>query len=289
MADTEPQSLFVRHEEDEAAVRIAVRAEGRAGNRCGIVWLGGFKSDMMGGKATALAEWAQRRQRSFVRFDYSGHGESSGEFSAGTIGRWMKEAEAVLERYGRGPQVLVGSSMGAWIALLLARAEARRAGIRRIAGLMLIAPATDFTEELMWKRLGEADRETLMRDGVLRRPSQYDEEPYAFTRRLIEEGRDHLLLGDRIDISVPVRILQGQADPDVPFEHALRTAQALKGPDVVTVLVKDGDHRLSRPKDLARLTRLMDEFCGEIEGESGVSRAPRPRTVLSTPRGRSEI
>ncbi|HXK53413.1 MAG TPA: alpha/beta hydrolase, partial [Hyphomicrobiales bacterium] len=130
MAETEPQSLFVQHEGDEAAMRIAVRANGRAGDRCGVVWLGGFKSDMAGTKANALAQWADRRQRSFVRFDYSGHGESSGDFASGTIGRWRDEAREVLERYGMGPQILVGSSMGAWIALLLAQAEANKVGIR---------------------------------------------------------------------------------------------------------------------------------------------------------------
>ena len=287
MAETEPQSLFVQHEGDEAAMRIAVRANGRAGDRCGVVWLGGFKSDMAGTKANALAQWADRRQRSFVRFDYSGHGESSGDFASGTIGRWRDEAREVLERYGMGPQILVGSSMGAWIALLLAQAEANKVGIRRIAGLVLVAPATDFTEELFWNALSAEEREKLLAEGVLARPSQYDEEPYACTRGLIEEGRQHLLLGGKIDIKVPVRILQGMADKDVPWRHAIRTAEALVCGNVVTTLVKDGDHRLSRPQDIARLTRLIDEFGGEIESASGI-KPPGPRTIVSTPRGRSE-
>jgi pimeloyl-ACP methyl ester carboxylesterase len=242
-----------------AARRIAVRA--RAGSSPGLFWLGGFKSDMQGTKALALEAWAAERGRACVRFDYSGHGESGGEFAEGTIGRWLEESLAVFEQFGPGPQVVVGSSMGGWMALLLAREIARRAGAAPLAGLVLIAPAPDFTEELMWKGFSPDIREEIETRGVWLRPSQYgDGAPYPITRNLIEEGRNHLLLGGSIEVGCPVRILQGAKDPDVPWRHAFALVHRLPADDVVLTMIQDGDHRLSRPQDIARIVAAVAEF-----------------------------
>lgn len=236
---------------------IAVRAVDGAAP--GLFWLGGFKSDMKGTKAEALARFAQARGRAIVRFDYSGHGESRGAFTDGTIGRWLEESLAVFSRFCRGPQVVIGSSMGGWLALLLAR-ELRRSSAASIAGLVLIAPAVDFTEELMWKRFSPAVRQEIESKGFWSRPSQYGEEPYPITHGLIEDGRRHLLLGGLIETGCPVRILQGVEDPDVPWGHAVELVSRLAQDDVVLTLVKDGDHRLSRPEDIERLIAAVDEF-----------------------------
>jgi pimeloyl-ACP methyl ester carboxylesterase len=219
---------------------------------------------MAGTKAMALDGFAAEHGRACVRFDYSGHGESGGAFTDGTIGRWLEEARAVFEAYCEGPQVVIGSSMGGWIALLLARDLAREQAARgterpTIAGLVLIAPAPDFTEELMWKELPPAAREAILRDGVCHLPSEYGD-PYPITRALIEDGRDHLLLGSAITLGCPVRILQGVQDPDVPWRHAFRITERLPADDVVLTLVQDGDHRLSRPQDIARMLAAVAEF-----------------------------
>ena len=242
-----------------AARRIAVRM--RDGAAPGLFWLGGFKSDMKGTKAAALDLWAAEKGRSCIRFDYSGHGESGGDFADGTIGRWLEESAAVFERFARGPQVLVGSSMGGWIALLLAR-EVRQRGASpgSVAGLVLIAPAVDFTEELMWKNFSPEVQRQIETEGAWQRPSQYSEAPYAITRELIEEGRKHLLLGGLIETGCPVRILQGVQDPDVPWQHAVDLSSRLARDDVVLTLVKDGDHRLSRLEDIERLIAAVAEF-----------------------------
>ena len=248
------------------ARRIAVRASAGAaptGARPGLFWLGGFKSDMKGTKAEALARFAADKGRGFVRFDYSGHGESPGDFADGTIGRWLEESLAVFTSFCRGPQVVIGSSMGGWLALLLAR-ELRRAPANTppasLAGMVLIAPAVDFTEELMWKKFTPAAKRELETSGAWQRPSQYGNEPYPITRQLIEEGRQHLLLGGLIETACPVRILQGVEDPDVPWGHAVELVSRLGQDDVVLSLVKDGDHRLSRPEDLERLIAAVEEF-----------------------------
>jgi pimeloyl-ACP methyl ester carboxylesterase len=239
--------------------RIAVRA--RAGGAPGLFWLGGFKSDMQGTKALALDAWAAERGRACVRFDYSGHGESGGEFADGVIGRWLEESLAVFEQFCRGPQVVIGSSMGGWMALLLAREVARRAGAAPLAGLVLIAPAPDFTEDLMWKGFSPEIREEIETKGVWLRPSQYgDGAPYPITRNLIEEGRNHLLLGSSIEVGCPVRILQGAKDPDVPWRHAFALVHRLPADDVVLTMIQDGDHRLSRPQDIARIVAAVAEF-----------------------------
>jgi pimeloyl-ACP methyl ester carboxylesterase len=245
------------------AREIAVRAA--PGTSPGLLWLGGFKSDMQGTKAAALAAFAAKGGRAIVRFDYSGHGESKGEFGDGTIGRWLEESVAVFNACCRGPQVLIGSSMGGWIALLLAR-ELRRAAMQNasldasLAGMVLIAPAVDFTEVLMWNKFSPEVRAEIETKGFWLRPSQYDIAPYPITRQLIEEGRRHLLLGGLIETGCPVRILQGVEDPDVPWGHAVELVSRLAQDDVVLTLVKDGDHRLSRPEDIERLLAAIAEF-----------------------------
>jgi pimeloyl-ACP methyl ester carboxylesterase len=243
--------------------RIAVRAS--AGATPGLFWLGGFKSVMTGTKAEALATWAHQRGRAYVRFDYSGHGQSGSEFATGTIGRWLEDSLGVFDAFAGGPQLVVGSSMGAWLALLMVRELRRRAApghapASRVAGLVLIAPAVDFTEALIWSKLpGEAQR-TLTETGTWERPSRYADGPYLITRALIEEGREHLLLGAMIETGCPVRILQGVQDPDVPWRHAIELVARLAQDDVVLTLVKDGDHRLSRPEDIDRLVAVIEEF-----------------------------
>ena len=251
---------FLQVGTDKAARRIAVRQ--REGAAPGLFWLGGFKSDMQGTKAAALDQWARDHGRAVIRFDYSGHGESGGDFTDGTIGRWLEDSLAVLDACCRGPQVAIGSSMGGWLALLMTRELARRAqpAAVQIAGLVLIAPAVDFTEELMWKRFPPEVKRELEQTGSWQRPSQYSVEPYPITRRLIEEGRNHLLLGGMIETGCPVRILQGIQDPDVPWQHAVELVSRFARDDVVLTMVKDGDHRLSRPVDLERLIAAVEEF-----------------------------
>jgi pimeloyl-ACP methyl ester carboxylesterase len=264
--DEEP--TFIEVGEASSHRRIAVRA--RAGSGPGLFWLGGFNSDMRGTKALALDAWAAEHGRACLRFDYSGHGESGGAFIDGTIGRWLEDTIAVFEQFCRGPQVVIGSSMGGWMALLLARAIAQReaAAIAKceaagaaLAGLVLIAPAPDFTEQLMWNAFSDEVREEIRTKGVWMRPSEYDDgTPYPITRALIEEGRNHLLLGSAIEVGCPVRILQGAQDPDVPWQHAFALAHRLPAEDVVLTMIQDGDHRLSRPQDIARIMAAVVEM-----------------------------
>src|ERR1700686_3296850 len=257
-AATPPPPAFIEVGKGNALRRIAVRA--RVGGSPGLFWLAGFKSDMQGTKAIALDAWAAEGNRACVRFDYSGHGESGGDFIDGTIGRWLEESVAVFEQFCSGPQVVIGSSMGGWIALLLARETARRPPSRAsLAGLVLIAPAPDFTEQLMWNGFSPEIKQEIETKGVWLRPSQYGE-PYPITRALIEEGRNHLLLGSAIDVGCPVRILQGAQDPDVPWQHAFALAHRLPSDDVVLTMIQDGDHRLSRPQDIARLIAAVAEI-----------------------------
>jgi pimeloyl-ACP methyl ester carboxylesterase len=258
----EPEPAFIEVGEGSSGRRIAVRARlgSGLGSGSGLFWLGGFNSDMKGTKALALDEWAAAHGRACVRFDYSGHGESGGTFAGGTIGRWLAESLAVFDRFCSGPQVVIGSSMGGWMALLLARELARRAASQTsLAGLVLIAPAPDFTEELMWKGFSPDIRHEIETQGVWLRPSAYGD-PYPITRALIEEGRNHLLLGSAIDVGCPVRILQGAQDPDVPWRHAFALAQRLPAEDVVLTMIQDGDHRLSRPQDIARIIAAVAEM-----------------------------
>lgn len=238
--------------------RIAVGEEGprreiamlkRSGAAPGIFWLGGFRSAMTGAKATAVDAYAEVHGLAMTRFDYSGHGASGGRFEEGTVSRWLEEALAVFDSTANA-QLVVASSMGGWIALLLAVAM-RDTG--RVAGLVLIAPAWDMTRALMWAAMDAAARAALLADGYMTVPSGYAEEPYPITRALIEDGDRHLF-GDRlIEVGCPVHILQGMADTDVPWRHAERLVAQLPSDDVVLTLIKDGDHRLSRPSDLAQL------------------------------------
>ncbi len=240
----------------DQARRIAVMA--RTGEGPAIVWFGGFRSDMRATKAEALDAWAGDTGRALVRFDYSGHGESGGTFEDGTISRWLDEGLAVIDAHVEDRPILVGSSMGAWIALLAA--SRLQASPRRPAGLVLLAPAIDFTERLMWDAFPADARETLMTNGVYRRPTPYSEEPYPITRALIEDGRRHLLLDRPISVGCPIHILQGMRDPDVPWEHAMRLVERLPGDSVQITLIKDGDHRLSRAEDLDRLVRAVESI-----------------------------
>ncbi|KRA59837.1 alpha/beta hydrolase [Caulobacter sp. Root655] len=232
--------------------RLAFRAV--SGTQPTVVWLGGFHSDMTGTKAQVLADQAQATGGGYLRFDYFGHGESDGDFAEGTISRWREDALAVIDQLTEGPLVLVGSSMGGWLACLAAIARPDR-----VKALVLIAPAPDFTEKLMEPELSDAARAAIARDGFWTRPSEYDDGGYAITRELLEDGARWSILPGPVPIDVPVRILQGGADPDVPWTHALELANALTSDDVVFTLVKDGDHRLSRPQDLERLVAAVAE------------------------------
>jgi pimeloyl-ACP methyl ester carboxylesterase len=234
--------------------RLAYRRT--AGSGPGVVFLGGFGSDMTGTKATALEAASAARGRPYLRLDYRGHGQSEGSFIESTIGDWLDDALAVFDAATNGPQILVGSSMGGWIALLLALRLPDR--VRALVG---VAAAPDFTERLMWRDMSEADRATLRRDGVLRPQSAYGD-PIPISLGLISEGRRHLLLDGPIAFTGPVRLLHGQRDPDVPWRHSLMTAESLTSEDVRVILVKDGDHRLSRPEDIALLLRTVDELAG---------------------------
>ena len=224
-----------------------------AGRGPGVVFLGGFRSDMTGTKAEDLAAFCAGTGRAFLRFDYSGHGASGGAFEAGSIGRWAADAEAAIGALTEGPQVLVGSSMGGWISLLLARRRPER-----VAGFVGVAAAPDFTLRIEAALTGEA-RAALEATGVWHRPSAYGE-PYPITRGLLEDGRRQLVLDGPFPFDRPVRLLQGQRDPDVPWETALRIAETVTGGVVQVVLVKDGDHRLSRGQDLALLRRVVAEI-----------------------------
>ncbi len=222
-----------------------------------LVFLPGFRSDMTGDKATALAAFCAERGQAMLRFDYSGHGASSGAFIDGTVGAWAQDTLAAIDILTVGPLLLVGSSMGGWIALLTALARPER-----VVALIGLAAAPDFTQRLMWEAMAPSEQATLQRDGVLHVPSQYGE-PTPITLRLIEDGARHLLLTGPIPIRCPVRLLHGQADPDVPWSLALRIAERLETPDARVVLVKDGDHRLSRPSDLALLWQTVAALLGQ--------------------------
>jgi pimeloyl-ACP methyl ester carboxylesterase len=236
---------------------LTVAAANRGARAPGLVWLGGFKSDMRSTKASALLAWAEERGRAALALDYSGHGESSGVFEEGTIGRWFEEALAVFRAKTEGPQIVLGSSMGGWIALLVARALAAAGETSRLHGLILIAPAVDFTAH-MWEGFPEHVRRTIETEGKWLRPSEYSPEPYPITRQLIGEGKNHLLLGGTIRTHAPVHILQGMQDSDVPWKRATRLVEHLAGDPAVLTLVKDGDHRLSRDEDLQRLFAAIE-------------------------------
>ncbi len=242
----------------DSGVTIAYRR--LHGKSPGVVFMGGFNSDMQGTKAVELERYCRAAGRAFVRFDYRGHGESSGDFADGTIGDWASDAIAVLDACTDGPQIVVGSSMGGWMMLLAALARPQK-----VAALVGIAAAPDFTEDLMWDRFDEDIRETLRRDGVYYEPNEYDDSPYTITLKLIEEGRGHLLLRRPIALHCPVRLLHGMRDTAVPWMTSSRIAEKLLSDDVRIFLIKDGDHRLSRDPDIARLKLTIDELLEEID------------------------
>jgi pimeloyl-ACP methyl ester carboxylesterase len=213
---------------------------------------------MLSTKASRLDAWAGWAGRAFLRFDYSGHGESAGRFEDGTIGQWLEESLAVIRAQTTGPQILVGSSMGGWIALLVARALAKAGETERLAGLVLIAPAADFTETLMWDRMSAKVKKEILETGRWMRPSEYSPEPYAITRALIEDGRNHLLFGEMVRAWCPVHILQGMKDPDVPWRHSMELVHRLAHDPVSVTLIRDGDHRLSREEDIERLLKAVE-------------------------------
>lgn len=255
-----PQFLGVG--EGEARRRIAYLSRaGEAPALPGLVWLGGFMSDMQSTKAGFLDRWAEREGRACLRFDYSGHGMSDGRFEDGTIGCWLAESLAMIRVATEGPQILVGSSMGAWLALLCARALAETNEISRLFGLVLIAPAVDFTEALIFERLSDDARQQIETQGRWLRPSPYGPTPYPITKALIEDGRQHLLFGQPIRTHCPVHILHGMQDEDVPWQHAMTLVEHLAGDSVTLSLIKDGDHRLSREEDLTRLQQVLEAMC----------------------------
>jgi pimeloyl-ACP methyl ester carboxylesterase len=232
----------------------------RSGGPPGLFWLGGFRSDMAGSKATAVDSYAAAKGLAATRFDYSGHGQSSGRFEDGTVSQWIEEARTVFATT-EGPQVVIGSSMGGWIALVLAEAI-RESG--RIAGLVLIAPATDMTRALMWNTWSKTAQKTLMATGVYLRPSEYSDAPYPITRALIEDGDKHLFGERLIEVGCPLHVLQGMEDKDVPWRHTQRLIAQLASDDVVLTLIKDGDHRLSRPEDIERICSAIDGIIAQI-------------------------
>ena len=262
MSNREPQFLDIGESGENSARRIAyLNDPSPEPGGIGLFWLAGYKSDMASTKATELATFAQAKGYGYTRFDYSGHGVSSGKFEDGTIGQWLEEAEAIFRRVSQGPQIIIGSSMGGHIALLLLRRLMREAPeeAKRIAALVLIAPAWDMTEELMWNQFPEDARRQLLETGVFLQPSEYDE-PYAITRALIEDGREHLLAAKPFDPGRPVVILQGGEDQAVPIAHARKLLKFLTGDWARMIEIPEGEHRLSRPEDLALLFATIDEL-----------------------------
>ncbi len=259
--------------------RLAYRRFAGRPDAAGLVWLGGYRSDMEGGKAVALDAWARTLNRNFLRFDYFGHGASSGDFIDGSIGRWRDDAIAVLDALTEGPQILVGSSMGGWIALLAALARPER-----VAGLLLIAPAPDFTERLMWASFPEPVREQIRSGGVYEMPSDYGFPPTPITRDFIEDGRRWLLYGGPIPIRVPVKIIQGLKDPDVPWRHALELVSRLsESPDVEFLRVEQGDHRLSTEADIARLLRTAELLATQVDAAAAAAEAASSASTAGKP------
>ncbi len=252
VSDGQPQVFIVGESPNQRGIAFRRRAPAHTGSP-GVVWLSGYRSDMESTKAAALDAEAGRRGLGLLRFDYSGHGRSGGRLEDGTISRWLEEVLTLMRAETEGPQIVVGSSMGGYLALLAARALSEAGETERVKGLILIAPAVDFTEALIWAKAPDEAQRAIMEKGVWRRPSAYSSEPDCFTRALIEDGRKHLLLGGMIRTGAPTVVLQGMRDEDVPYTHALALMQRLGGDPATLTLIKDGDHRLSRPQDLELL------------------------------------
>ena len=248
----------VEFTEKRNGIALAYRHENAGAAATGVLWLGGFMSDMAGAKAEAVAAAARKAGRASLRFDYSGHGLSEGLFAERTISDWLAEAHHAFEQIARGPMIIAGSSMGGYLALLLVRrlGAERSRHLARIAGLLLLAPAVDMTEALLWASLDEEARRAIETRGEWVMPSRYGD-GYRLTRKLIEDGRHHLILQEGTKIDVPVRILQGEADPDVPWRHALKVYESLQGDDVTFTLIKGGDHRLSSPRQLEMIIETV--------------------------------
>ena len=253
-------AVTLNHLSAEGGEKIAYKMSGGAEGYSGptLIWCGGLKSDMEGGKATHLHDWAIEEGRSYIRFDYFGHGVSSGEFRDGTISRWAADVVRVIDELAKGDVILIGSSMGGWASLLAALKRPDR-----VKGLLLIAPAPDFTEKLTYVDWTQEQRETLERDGIVYVPSDYDE-PYEYSRALMDDGKQNQILDAPIKFDGPVRILQGAADPVVPWEYSRRILDVITSADVDYTLVKNGDHSLSAPSDLDRLVRTAKELCRKL-------------------------
>ncbi|MDP3526702.1 MAG: alpha/beta hydrolase [Hoeflea sp.] len=264
MTDPDTGRLDIGEGADRRSIAVLTRKAGDAGAGLpGVVWLGGYRSDMSGSKAEALCRQAGLKGQACLRFDYSGHGASGGSFRDGTISRWLEESLAVFERHTSGPQILVGSSMGGWIALRMVQELQARGRGELVAGLVLIAPAPDFTLELMEPELTDQQRAALDRDGFYEEPTPYGPDPNVFTRALFEDGRKNRVLAGLIDTGAPVHIIQGMADPDVPWRHALRLLEHLPSENVTLTLIRDGDHRLSREEDIARILAAVDTIAAQ--------------------------
>lgn len=264
LPDPDTQLAYLDVGKGEESRRIAMRILPPAGGNSlpALVWLGGYRSDMAGTKAVELERHARATGAACIRFDYSGHGVSGGAFADGTISRWLEESLAVIDHVAPKRMVLVGSSMGGWVALrLIAELRARGEG-GRIAGLVLIAPAPDFTSELIEPSLTDAERESLAERGYFEEPTPYGPDPNIFTARLLDDGRRNRVLDGIIETGCPVHILQGMQDPDVPYRHALKLMEHLPSDDVVMTLIRDGDHRLSRPEDIERILSAVTAMSG---------------------------
>lgn len=259
-SQTAPPAAFFQTARDQPRLAYISRPA-REGNKLpGLVWLSGFRSDMRGSKASFVDALAAAQGRAFLRFDYSSHGESDGDFADGSIGQWALEALTIFRAMTQGPQIVVGSSMGGWIALLLARELARLRESERLAGLTLIAPAVDFTHELMWPRLPKSVREEIELHGFWRTPADTFGGSYPLTRRLFDNGRANALFGGEIRTHCPVDILQGMEDPDVPWPHAMKLIEHLASDPATLVLIRDGEHRLARPQDLTALQKSIERI-----------------------------
>ncbi len=248
---------FINVGDGHNARKIAIRHHG--GKSPGLVWLGGYRSDMLGTKAEALDEWAKQNGHASCRHDYSGHGESGGEFIDGTISRWLEESLAVFDdKCAEGSHVLVGSSMGGWVALRMVEELTKRGESHRLKALLLLAPAPDFTHELMKPHLSDNQKSQLETRGFMEEPSEYSDEPNIFTKALFDDGDQNRVMQGMIETGCPVHILQGMDDPDVPYTHAMKLVTHLPNENVTMTLIKDGDHRLSRDEDIALLLRTVE-------------------------------
>lgn len=266
MDEQEPQFLEVGQGSKRRRIAYRWADSGPDGSDVAILWLPGFLSDMASTKALALGDWARAGRHAMLRFDYSAHGLSPGDILQASIGDWLEETGAMLSLLKGRRVIAIGSSMGGWIALLLARALVK-AGDPPLAGLVLIAPAWDMTEKLMWEKMSPETRAQVETEGIYYAPSIYDD-PYPLTKILIEEGRNHLLAGGGIEVGAPVRILQGMRDPNVPWQHALELVDLIASDDVALTLVKEGDHSLSEPDDLRRLERTVAALAETVKADA---------------------